>query len=259
MTEVKFPCRTSRWCTNRFPYRTQWHFLRQRLVSTEATGSGCKAEVIRRANLEGKTLNPFARHIEDCKVGAEVWLVQNFGLRKDFGFVNCQIHQPVFPSHRQRTKVTRRTSFMELSLIEPTNLTNCPRQVHQPQHNHGRTDHGLQLIRHGKVIGNILFGDIHKTCGTHLNTTIGGGYHNPKGSFTADRWTQLALLANFMTHTTFTQSNLSVSSAVVKPLFSSMCNRGGDTFATSASAKQKPVHCSAMRARKISDKNAVID
>ena len=34
-----------------------------------------------------------------CKVGTEEWLVHNFGLRKDFGSVNSQIHQPVFQSH----------------------------------------------------------------------------------------------------------------------------------------------------------------
>ena len=47
-----------------------------------------------------------------------------------------------------------------------------------------------------------------------------------KGSFTEDRWTQLTLLVNIMTHTTATQSNLSVSSAVVS-LFSSMDKRAG--------------------------------
>ena len=50
-------------------------------------------------------------------------------------------------------------------------------------------------------------------------------------------------------------SNLSVSSAVLNPLFCSMSKRAGESFATSASAKQKPVHCSAMIATKISDKN----
>ena len=36
-----------------------------------------------------------------------------------------------------------------------------------------------------------------------------------KGSFTGDRSKQLTLLVNIMTHTTFTQSKLSVSSEVV--------------------------------------------
>ena len=61
------------------------------------------------------------------------------------------------------------------------------------------------------VIGNVLAGDIHKTCGTHQNTTVGGGHLDTVGSFTGDRWTQLTLLVNIMTQTTFLHSNLSVS------------------------------------------------
>ena len=112
-------------------------------------------------------------------------------------------------------KVTQTTSFMEPSLIESTNVTNGPKQVHQPQHTHGRTDHGLKRINHGKVIGNSLAGDIHNTYGAHQSTTIGGGYFNTKGSYTRDRWTQLTLLINIMTRTTIAQSNLSVSTASV--------------------------------------------
>ena len=62
-----------------------------------------------------------------------------------------------------------------------------------------------------------------------------------------------------MTHTTFSQSHLSVSSAVVNPLFSSMSTRVGESFATSASAKQNPAHCSAMIARIINNENAKVD
>ena len=42
---------------------------------------------------------------------------------------------------------------MEPSLIDLTNVTICPKQVHQPHYS-------------GTVIGNILGGDIHETCGT---------------------------------------------------------------------------------------------
>ena len=59
-----------------------------------------------------------------------------------------------------------------------------------------------------------------------------------------------------MTHTAFIESNLLVSSAVVNPLLSIMSKRAGGSFATAASAKQKPVHCTAMIARKINGKNA---
>ena len=40
---------------------------------------------------ENKTLHICAKHIEDCKVGIEELLVQNFGQRKDFGSFNYQI------------------------------------------------------------------------------------------------------------------------------------------------------------------------
>ena len=78
------------------------------------------------------------------------------------------------------------------------------------------------------------------------------------GSFTRDRWTQLTPLVNNMTHTTLTQSNLSVSSAMMNPLFSSASKRAGESFASSASAK-KTVHCTAMVARRLHDKNADMD
>ena len=61
-----------------------------------------------------------------------------------------------------------------------------------------------------------------------------------------------------MTHTTFAQSNVSVSSAVVNPFFSSMSKRAGESFAISACAKQKPVHYGAMLAKTI-NKNADTD
>ena len=58
-------------------------------------------------------------------------------------------------------------------------------------------------INHCKVIGKIMAGDFRKTNGTHQNTTIGDGFLKTKGSFTGDRWTQLTLVVNVMTHTTF--------------------------------------------------------
>ena len=55
------------------------------------------------------------------------------------------------------------TSIMEPSWTDTINVPNCTKKVHQPQHNHGRTDHGLKcLINHGKVIGNIN-NNIHQT------------------------------------------------------------------------------------------------
>ena len=78
-----------------------------------------------------------------------------------------------------------------------------------------------------------------------------------KGSLTGDRWKPLTHAINIPTHTTFTQQNLSVSYAVVNSLSSSMSKRAGESFAASASAKQKPVHCTAMIAWRINDKNCL--
>ena len=142
---------------------------------------------------ENKTSKNWAKHIEDYKAGTEDRLVHNFDFNKDVGSVNYQIHQTAVVMRHQPTKVTRTTSIMEPSLIEPTNVTNCPKQLHQPQHNHGPTDHVLKQINHGKVIGNTMAGVIHKTCVTHQSTTTGGGYIDTEGSFTGDRWTQLTL------------------------------------------------------------------
>ena len=64
------------------------------------------------------------------------------------------------------------------------------------------------------------------------------------------------ILVNIMTHTTFVQRKLPVSSAVVNHLFSSMSKRAREAFAASVSAKQKPIHCTAIIARKLNDKNA---
>ena len=62
-----------------------------------------------------------------------------------------------------------------------------------------------------------------------------------------------------MTHTAYTQSNMSVSSTVVNLLLSSVSKCAGEYFAAQASAKQKSVHCTTMIARKLNDKDADMD
>ena len=98
--------------------------------------------------------------------------------------------------------------------------------------------------------------DTRKTHGTHQNTSFGDGYFNTEGSFTGNTGTHGTLLVNIVTHITFRQKNVSVSSAVVNPTFSSMSKRAGELVATLANAKQKPVCCSAMSARRLNDKTA---
>ena len=131
---------------------------------------------------------------------------------------------------------------MERSLIEPTSRTNCSQEVHQPQHNHGRMD----LINHDKVIGNIMGGDIPKTCGTHQSTTIGGGYLTSKDAFTRDRWTQLTTGQHHDAHHIYSKQFVSLIFDCESLIFQheQTCRR--PFLAASASAKQKPVHCTAM-------------
>ena len=83
----------------------------------------------------------------------------------------------------------------------------------------------------------------------------GWGHSQSQGSLTRDRWTQLTFLVNIMRHTTCTQSNSSVSSAVVIPFFSSMSKFARESFAALASARQKSVHCTPMIAKKLNDEN----
>ena len=83
-----------------------------------------------------------------------------------------------------------------------------------------------------------------------VNTTTAIGRHPHK------KFIHKGQIDTHDAHHIFTQSNLSVSSAIVKPLISSMSKRAGVSFSASASAKQKPTHCTAMIARKVNDKNA---
>ena len=78
----------------------------------------------------------------------EDWLMQNFELSKDFTFANYQNHQTTVKMLHQPTKVTKTTSIMEPSLIEPTSVT-----VHRSRHNHGRMDRHKRGIVVGKTTG----------------------------------------------------------------------------------------------------------
>ena len=124
------------------------------------------------------------------------------------------------------------------------------------QRNHEETDHGLKQVSHGKVIANVMAGDLCISCGSHQKTTTGDGGHPHKRIIHS--WTQLTLLVNIMARTPLTQSNLSVSSAVVNLLFSSTSKRGPRIFRYIVQ-REKPVHLSGLTARRIGDKNADMD
>ena len=65
------------------------------------------------AHPKAKTLHSCAKHIEDCDVGTEDRLVQNFELSKDFGSVNYQIYLTAVCMPYHPTKATRAASYME--------------------------------------------------------------------------------------------------------------------------------------------------
>ena len=62
-------------------------------------------------------------------------------------------------------------SISQPSWIETVSADSCSRQMHRSQHNHGLKCQ----VEHGQVIGHIMESDIPSICGTHQNTSIGGG------------------------------------------------------------------------------------
>ena len=81
-------------------------------------------------------MNTCPKPVEDCKVGPEDWLVLNFELSKDSGYVNYPNHQTTVNMRLYPTKVTRKISILELLLIQrllmPIKAINDPKPIHQP-------------------------------------------------------------------------------------------------------------------------------
>ena len=91
--EVKFPCRATTWCTNRFFFRQQCKIPRQKAALDEERTQQqkmpawdesevtTKAEVIRRAKLEGKAVH-FATFMDLCRLNCVISRTLNW--RKKF-------------------------------------------------------------------------------------------------------------------------------------------------------------------------------
>ena len=161
---------------------------------------------------------------------------------KDFTDVNCQVHQTAVNMPHQPTKLTQTTSIMEHSWPDTINVSNCAKQVHQPQHNHGQTNHGLKQINHGKVIGTILVRDIHYKRIIHrrqmATTDTAGERHDSLHTYSKQ----------------FVSFCCSCESFI-----SSVSERARESFTALASAKQNPVPCSGLIARTLDDNNADVD
>ena len=89
-------------------------------------GEGLIVSIIHSGAQESKISNTCAQHIEDCKVGAEDSIAQNFELGTVLTLVNYQNHQTAgFMPHP--AKLNQMTSIMEPSWIETINVPACPR------------------------------------------------------------------------------------------------------------------------------------
>ena len=132
---------------------------------------------------ENTTWNTCPEHIEDYKVGisnsahTSVLWTTRFTRQQ----LSCSINQRMWPE-RLRLWTLHWPSRPMWQL---------------PQTGSSATDHDLKQINHGKVIGNILAGKIHKTCGTHLSTTL-VVILTQRDHSQETRWTQLTLLVNNM-------------------------------------------------------------
>ena len=104
------------------------------------------------------------------------WLVRNVELSKSCTLANCQIHQTAVDLP-PLTNESDEDDF-EPSLIDPTNVTNCPKQVHQPQHKRGLKCQ----INHGKVICNMKVGTFLLILAGHIRAP-----HWPVASVDQDR------------------------------------------------------------------------
>ena len=161
--------------------------------------------------------------------------LQSVEVSKDFGSVNFQIHRKAVFMLLPPTKVTRTTSIME-PLTDTINMPKCSKQVHQPQHNHVRTDPGLKKINHGKVLDKILVGDIHKICGTHHQWRWLPQYQRIIHRRKMD--TTDTLGEHHDPHNIYSKQFVSFL-CCCEPLFFSMSTRAQEYFATSAGSKQK--------------------
>ena len=86
--------------------------------------------------------------VKSCKVGPKIGSCRTSNLARTLLLRTTRITRTTVKMLHQRTKVTKTTSIMEPSLIEPTSVT-----VHRSRHNHGRMDQHKRGIAVGKTTG----------------------------------------------------------------------------------------------------------
>ena len=136
----------------------------------------------------------------------EEWLVHNFGLRKDFGSVNSQIHQPVFQSHHhpQREDDFDYGAFSDQGNQRDQLPQTSSSTTTQSWANGSWLQADQSWQSHCRCNGWRHSQDLWEPSEYHIWRWL---FFNTKGSFTRDGWTQLTLMVNIMTQTTFTQGN----------------------------------------------------
>ena len=95
----------------------------QVLVQAGERENECLAQR-KQIHYDAKTVNTCPKPIEDCKVGPGDWLVLNFKLSKDSGYVDCPNHQTTVNMRHDQTIATRMTSILELFIDRVTAYAN---------------------------------------------------------------------------------------------------------------------------------------
>ena len=80
--------------------------------------------------LESKSLEESEGQIEDCKIGAGDWLVQNLELNKDSTSVNCQVHQREVQNNLQPTKMKRNCLILRYCYFAGWKRSKCSGGFH---------------------------------------------------------------------------------------------------------------------------------
>ena len=178
-----------------------------------------KTEVRHKAQTEGKTLNTCATDIEYCSCHQRLARAE-FQTKQRLR--HCEL--PVSLDSSVSAPSSNESDADDIGygvLIDRVDL----KQVHQQQHNHGRTHLGVIQDNHGKVIGHVVAGwTVTRFVGPIGIPHMAVAQIIQTDLFTGDRRTQMTHLMNIMVHTKLTQSNLSVSSAGVNACFPAEVN-----------------------------------
>ena len=316
-TEVTFPCRTTTWGTNRFPFLKLWKFRLHKLlwageVETDTVisirdNTSWWSNTTTTQNYTDHTRYKWNDHIKHTTCNAHfifqtlningcralILCVQNWSAEKDLATVMPSSRhlvrfgeEPMAHSYINISRVRRQKPWIhaqstsKIAMLAPKNgpVQKSTNEGDDDDFDYGalidRADQRDQLppnkfinhntimgerimvsnrsIMHGKVIGNIMAGDSHKTCGTP------SGNHNW-------RWLPQYKRSSHrrqMDTTDTTGQHHDSHHLYAKQLGTFFCSCESVIFQnkwTCLRIFRLPVHCPGLIAREISDKNADMD